>query len=675
MKRLAAELGWPSLGTALALCIAGLYPIDNPDTFGHLAAGRQIVELGHVPKLDSFSYFRPQPATWVNYEWLSDLLFYLTYRAGGYAGLSALKLVLLGTLAALLIAIGRARAGRLGATLTTWIVIADLPGLRFRLSVRPHLFGLVFGALYLLGLCRILQPESRRKVWLWVAGLALAHVAWVNLHGSHLLGLALCGLAWLSAVRRTESRAPLSVLLGLLLLASCVSPYGPAIVSGALAHALDPAYRDVIEEWQAWRPSQPIAYPLLVAWQALWLAIAMRSMPRDALRVFSLASALLLLLMAARSLRFIPDFLALTAPAIAAGLAQPLAAWPAPRRRTWLIAGGASVSLLALVLCLQLPPGRAFGWSESTRGRPAASSAWLGKHLPDARIMAVMSDAWDLMFSLPRAQFLIDGRTPFYGPAQVRRVQRAWGSGDALRTLLNLTGTDVVIAQPLVSEQQPALRALLGFVDFRLVMIEAQHCVFARMTEAHAPNVEPAALRVLQPGYAVDWVLTGDAEAIRRELDALEPHPNVVAYRSWVLGLLAAKPLLRAGGTAGNAGIAAPQTAQQRTAAVQALGYMRTADDGLPDVPSVMAYRALLAIATCRLDEARAVLARAEAQGEARELLLGRQELALRAGDAGRVRTFLAQARALPDAKGDPWIEALQAQLESAPVCATDPSP
>jgi hypothetical protein len=672
MKRVAAQLGWPSLGTALALCIAGLYPIDNPDTFGHLAAGRQIVELGHIPKLDSFSYFQPQPATWVNYEWLSDQLFYMTYRAGGYTGLSALKLVLLGVLAALLIAIGRARAGSLGATLTACIVIADLPGLRFRLSVRPHLFGLVLGALYVLGLCRILQAQSRRKVWLWVAGLGLAHVAWVNLHGSHLLGLALVGLAWLSGVRRAESRAPLSVLLGLLLLASCVSPYGPAIVSGALAHALDPAYRALIDEWQAWRPSQPIWFPLLVAWQALWLAIAMRWMPRDALRAFGLASALLLLLMAARSLRFIPDFLALTAPTIAAGLAPQLAAWPAPRRRALLIAGGASVSLLALVLCLQLPPGRAFGWNESTRGRPAASSAWLGKHLPGARIMAAMSDAWDLMFSLPSAKLLIDGRTPFYGPAHVRRVQRAWGSARELRTLLDVSRTDVVIAQPLISEQQPALRALLGFADFRLVMIEAQHCVFARMTAARAPSVERAALRVLQPGYAVDWVLMGDGQAIRRELNQLEPHPNVVAYRSWVLGLLAARPLLRAGG---NAGIAAAQTALQRAAAVEALRYLRRADDGLPNVPSVMAYRALLAIAACQLDEAREVLARAEAQGEARELLLGRQELALRAGDTARVRAFLAQASALPAAKGDPWIDALQAQLESPPLCATVRSP
>ena len=670
MKRVAAALGWPTLGVALALCVAGLYPIDNPDTFGHLAAGRQIVELGSVPKVDGFSYVSARPAAWVNYEWLSDWLCYVIYRAGGFAGLNALKLGLLCVLAGLLVAIGRARAGANGAALTACFAIAALPGVRFRLSVRPHLFGLVFGALYVFGLCRILQASSRRNVWLWVAGLATAHVAWVNLHGSHLLGLALVGLAWLGSLWRRESRAPLSVLLGLLVMAGCVSPYGPSIVSGALAHALDPAYRELIEEWQAWRPTQSLWFPLLLAWQVLWLAAALRTLPSDGLRAFSWASAALLLLMAARSVRFIPDFLLLTAPSIAAGLAPHVAAWSSARLRQLWLSVAAIVPCSALAICLQLPPRHAFGWGESTRGRAAASSLWLAKHWPEARILAVMSDSWDLMFSLPHARFLIDGRTPFYGPAHIRRVQHAWGSAPELRELIDTTGTDVVIAQPLVAEQQPALRGLLGFSDFRLVMIEAQHCVFARVAGPHAPAIERAALRALQPGYAPDWILTGDPSAIRRELDVLERHPNVAAYRSWVAGLLAAGPLVR---DAGRAGLAPAVTAQQMAAALAALRELRRADTLLNDVPSIMAYHALAAIAACQLAEAREVLARAEAQGVARELLFGRQELALRSGNVSSVRAFLTQARALPGAAGDVWIDALEAALQSLPICTAGP--
>ena len=115
----------------MALCVAGLYPIDNPDTFGHLAAGREIVQLGHVPLFDSVSYFRAEPAPWVNYEWLSDQLFFRVYRAGGYPALTLLKLGLLAVLGGLLVAIAHARAGAIGATLCSLIVICDLPGLRF----------------------------------------------------------------------------------------------------------------------------------------------------------------------------------------------------------------------------------------------------------------------------------------------------------------------------------------------------------------------------------------------------------------------------------------------------------------------------------------------------------------------------------------------------------------
>jgi hypothetical protein len=102
---------------------------------------------------------------------------------------------------------------------------------------------------------------------------------------------------------------------------------------------------------------------------------------------------------------------------------------------------------------------------------------------------------------------------------------------------------------------------------------------------------------------------------------------------------------------------------------------VREADDGLRIVPSVSAYHALLAIAACQLEEARAVLSRARAEGDARELALGAQELALRDGHFKQVREFLTRARALPAAAGDAWLAALQAALESPPLCAATPQP
>jgi hypothetical protein len=256
----------------------------------------------------------------------------------------------------------------------------------------------------------------------------------------------------------------------------------------------------------------------------------------------------------------------------------------------------------------------------------------------------------------------------------VRRVQRAWGSPSELRKLLDATGTDVVVAQPAVTEQQPALRALLGYEDFNLVLIEDAHCVFARRSQRRSQLLASATLHVLRPGYAADWLLAADADttAIARELERLGQHPNLRAYRAWVLGMLAARPLARA---EDRAGFAAARDPAQRASLARALALVHEADDRLRIVPSVSAYHALLATAACQLDEARAVLTRAQAEGEARELALGAEELALRDGQVAQVRAFLARARALPAAAGDAWLAALQSALESAPLCAATPPP
>lgn len=680
MKRIAAA---PAVLTALALGIAGLYPIDNPDTFGHLAAGRQIAELGHVPALDTFSYFRSEPTPFINYEWLSDWLFFLVYRAAGAQGLNLLKLGLIAALGALLVWTGRRRAGPIGAALVGLFVTAGMPGLRFRLSARPQLFGMLFGALYLLGLREILVSTrqgnaGRVRTWTWVAALALVHTLWVNLHGSHLFGLLLAGVACACAIREPLARKPLGALFGLCLLASCVSPYGPKIVIGAVAHVFDPAYRELIEEWQAWRPGQSPWFPVIWLWQAAWLVLALRGLQRSEARatfMFDAACGALLLLMAARSLRFLSDCVALSAPILAAGLAPRLAAIndANPRRRLAALGGAwAAAALVALYICPQLPPGKQIGLGERTAGRPAASAAWLAAYLPRARILAVMSDAWDLMYSLPQARFLIDGRAPMYGPEHIRRVQSAWGSGARMRELLDSTRTDVVIAQPMIAEQQPALRALLGFDDFRLVAIEAQHCVFARRTPERAMLLQTSALSTLMPGYDADWVLSQpvDLGQIARELAKLPDHPNVAAYRNWVRALVALKPLARAGG---RAGLVAPRTAAERRIIRGALQFLRASDAELQIVPTVAVYHGLTALAACELDEAHEAFARAAQVGRVREITFGEQELALREGELERVQVFMNEVSAIPEAANDPWVAALAHDLGAPPSCAREP--
>jgi len=671
MKAAARELAAPALLTLCVFSLAGLYPIDNTDTFGHLAAGRQIAALGQVPQYDTFSYFRSTPARYVNYEWLSDWLLFALYDRGGSALLHTLKVLVFAVLSCLLVGLAQLRAASTGAWLVPVFVLAGMPAIRLRLSVRPHLFGYVFSALCLLGITRLLTSQSARERRALIAVLGIAHVLWVNMHGSHLLGLLFVGMAMLSALAFDRSRLrPLAAVFGCMLLASCVSPYGPRIVWGAIAHALDPAYRAVIDEWQAWRPSQSLWYPAMLLWQTLWLAASFAlCRPRpDARRTFEALYCSLLIVMAVRSTRFSADAVALTIPPLVAGLAPALTRWPDRVRRASFLAGAVCALALAIQGCLALPPQASFGFGESTRGRPAASGQWLAAHLPRARIFATMSDGWDLMFTVPEAKVLLDGRTPLYGPEHIQRVQRAWSSPAALRALIDSTGTDVVVAQPAIAEQQPALRALSAFSDFRLVAIEAEHCAFARTLPDRAGLLRQRALTTLQPGYDPAWLFSDglDRRAVERELSLLPEHPNVVPYRDWVRALVKLRPLVR---DAGRSGIAAPRNAAEHTALTEALPLLRATARDLDWVPSVNVFHALVAAATCHFDEAESALERARSLGATREVAFGAQELALRRGERERVQTFLTRVLELPEAQGDPWVARLQRELYAGPRC------
>ncbi|HKP56218.1 MAG TPA: hypothetical protein VJV78_05850 [Polyangiales bacterium] len=659
-----------------ALILAGLHPVDNPDSFGHLAAGRQIVELGHVPALDTFSYFRATPQPWVNYEWLSDLLLYAGLSMGGFGALNLWKLAILATTGGLLVWIAYARARQLGARLCALVLVMAVPAARFRLSVRPHMFGLLLSALYWIGLLRILEsaessdPARRAELKRWLIALGALHVVWVNLHGSHLLGLLLTLIACSVSARRPAARTPLLGLLGLELIASCISPYGPEIVIGAIEHVFDPRYRRIVSEWQPWSPAQPQWFLLGVLLQALLLALAWRGLPRTPAGRFMRLCGLLLFVMAARSMRFISDFLLLGSPLVAEGLARGLRWLRATRRLpqlpaaaslgAWLVAL-AAVSGSAFQLSLSLPPYAEFGLGVDTRTLPAGSGAWLARHRPEARVFAAMEDSWYLMFATPRAKVLMDGRVPFYGPEHMFAMFRAWLDGASLQRTIAQTHTDVVIVQPALAEHQTALRSMLAARDFQLVLLENKHALFVKDTTL--PGI-----RALVPGYDAQWLLAASADvpAIRGELARLRVEPNAGLYVAWIDALLALRPLARA---EGRAGFAPPSSRSELAMARRALELLRPLRAVLEDVPSLSAYRALAAVLACELGEAERVLDDVRDEDASRETVFARQELHLRRGQLAEVRAFIDKARAVPEAAGDAWLASLTAALVSPPRC------
>ena len=55
--------------------------VADPDLWGHLRFGRDILRSGHATQRDRYSYLSDRP--WINHEWLAEVMFASVYQAGG----------------------------------------------------------------------------------------------------------------------------------------------------------------------------------------------------------------------------------------------------------------------------------------------------------------------------------------------------------------------------------------------------------------------------------------------------------------------------------------------------------------------------------------------------------------------------------------------------------------
>jgi hypothetical protein len=647
-----------------------MYPVDNPDTYGHLAAGRQIAQSGSVPTLDTFSFYTREARPFFNYEWLSDLAFYVVYAGGGERVLTGFVLVLLALLAALLVRRAFIKGGADAAVIAALLLVLAVPAARYRFSVRPHVFGFVGGALYLVAFTRLLDgsPSADKSARRWLIALPIAHLAWVNLHGSHLLGFAMAVVAFFAALRDPKLRRRIGLLLLAFVAASCVSPFGPRIVGDAIAHVWDPQYRELIQEWQPWTADRPVWLIIAVGLQTILLALSFPRVPRGPERTFSFVMAALLGVLALRSLRFIADFVLLTAPFVADGFTARVQTLSVQARRLSFAGAVCTTLVIVALFVTRAPPYAAFGMGFDRRDQAAASGAWLANHLPRARIWAGIDDAWYLMFAVPTARFLVDGRVPFYGPERMLEVRNAWASAERFVAMLRDHDVDVVVAQQSFTPHMLAVETLSRLPGWRLVSIEDRHCAFARETRDRQPLLARESFRALSPTYDPTPLLAPDSDlgAIERELARLPDDDNVRAYPAFVRAMLALRGLAREGG---EAGFRAPATPMEKDAAFQAWQELRVAEARLGDLPVILTYRAIAATLACKLEDAEAALQAAKRDDETREALLTEQELLLRRGHIDAVKAFSEKMSAMRSVARDPWLVALRASLADPPRC------
>ena len=465
----------PTLTLLQIVLFAGIFVLNffeetDPDFWWHLATGRYIVETGTIPRVDIFSYTavgRP----WVAHEWLSEVVMFLLYRAGGYLA-AVLVFAALITLAYWMVfrTLRLLDLGVTGATIITfWTAVMAV----ISWNVRPQLFSYLFFAVYLWLLLRSRRTPDR-ALWL----MPVIMVAWVNLHAGYIMGLLLLGLFIIgeTANRELQSRRSAPTTQGsvplrryLLVFATtvagtAVNPQGPSILLYPFEYSgTQNASMRFIAEWQS--PNFHDYFFLIFAAAILLLMVVRGHSPQD----WALAIPVVVLTaMTFESVRVIAFFAIVIAPYIAVrvlGSREPRSTGPRPPTPNTRVRRASPLNWLLLVACLGAMAVPLFISDRAQVGsepRTASFPVEGVRYIQQAGIAGNMFNtyhwggylAWEFY---PARRVFVDGRADLYGDSFMEKYIAVNEAGPKWKQILDEYGVQTALI-----EKDSALSSLLN---------------------------------------------------------------------------------------------------------------------------------------------------------------------------------------------------------------------
>lgn len=336
--------------TALGLgALAGmLAPLSTVDLAYAIRLGREIIETAAIPAVDTYT-FTAAGRPWVDQQWLFQVVVAAVHASAGWGGLVLLRAVLIAAIVGLvaLAAAARGVGWRTAALLAIGALLLASPAL----ALRAQLLGALLFAL-------TLALSSLRLAWgraLWLV--PVVTVAWANIHGSFVLAPLV--VAWVAFEEWHAGRpmhGPL-VVLGLTLLATAVTPFGPSVWAYALSVTAEPAVRRLVTEWQPMSLLTPLGAAFYASVTAAVL-VAFRAARAKRVRPATLAWIAALAILGIVAERNILWWSLGGAVALAGLLPAPQAA----ERATIPRLNATVAALLGLALVAALPWWRSAGW-------------------------------------------------------------------------------------------------------------------------------------------------------------------------------------------------------------------------------------------------------------------------------------------------------------------------
>jgi hypothetical protein len=448
------------LGVAVGLVLMATYrwsrPVVDPDLWHEMALAREIVEIGSVPRTDSFAY-TPTVEPVVHHEWGAGMIAWGATNSFGAAGIVALRVALSIILAALCWICARRR----GATMPLLSFLAPLAifladeGFS---TIRAQLYSFVCTAVLL----NLLDLDRAGKRW-WMAVWLPLFVFWLNVHAGFLVGAGLYAIHWLEQVVRRQPHWHLFlgglVMIGLI----SVNPYGLHYY-GYLAHAVTMS-RPYVSEWAPLWFSDPAKIGVFLLSVAV-LAFALFHI--GPARFAGWPLILVTALVAIKSQRMLPFYavawfcylpgaLAITPIGMAA-----CRLWC--RQTRWLLAFWMTLAIVMGALAWSLGPwrlmvpGQPMQGVGSTMYYPVGGVEYLRKHQFRGNLMTPFEWGAYVSWRLhPQVKISMDGRYEVAFPLEL--VDELYGfymAHDGWETVLDKYSTDAI----LVPKRLPLARRL-----------------------------------------------------------------------------------------------------------------------------------------------------------------------------------------------------------------------
>lgn len=434
-------------------------PVTDPDLWWHLRTGQWIVESGHVPHADPFSFTRAGHA-WVSHEWLTEVIFYELWKHGGAGALIVFSAIVT-TAGFMLLYLRCLRNGReryWAAAATVFGALASAPSW----GVRPQMFTFTLAAL-LLWLLEC--GQDRPRLLFWIPPLFLL---WLNLHAGFALAPALLlayggGLLLETGVGNTSWREARPIILRIvLLLLACLAlvplnPSGTQLYRYPFDTLRSPGMRSFIGEWFSPDFHQGLYRPLLLLWLLLLTTLASsRTRPKGRVIV----PLLLVSFAALDAVRHIPIFILVAIPMIAAALPAAHVSKNASRgvptslrfRPFFNAAVLVLISVFALAKILSIARNQ-----EASEGAPFPQKAIaflqandLGhNHDQSQRIFAYYDWGGYALWKLyPEYRVFVDGRADLYGDDMLRQFTTVVQFQTGWRDILDHWQVEAVLIPP-----------------------------------------------------------------------------------------------------------------------------------------------------------------------------------------------------------------------------------